>query len=94
MPRREVVGEPADVPAAVWLDDVKLVRQVIGTFEGDLNFSTYRDEFEDGPRETLDAKIGGRRPIRTIVVQQVETPVKVVNLIEGLCKSLDSISAS
>ena len=69
---------------------MKLARQVIGTFEGGLDFKAYRDEYQDSLREIIDAKINGRE----IVAQEVEAPPKVVNLMEALRKSLDTISAS
>jgi DNA end-binding protein Ku len=86
----KAIDELADVPEAVKPDEVKLARQVIGTFEGDLDFEAYRDEYQEGLREIIDAKISGRE----IVAQEAETPPKVVNLMEALRKSLDTISAS
>jgi DNA end-binding protein Ku len=84
------IDELADVPLTVKADEVKLARQVIGTFEGDLDFSSYKDEYQDGLREIIEAKIEGRE----IVAPKVEAPPKVVNLMEALRKSLDTISAS
>ena len=83
------IDELADVPEAVKPDEVKLARQVIGTFEGDLDFEAYRDEYQEGLREIIDAKISGRE----IVAPEVEAPPKVVNLMDALRKSLDTISA-
>jgi DNA end-binding protein Ku len=83
------IDELADVPDAVKPDEVKLARQVIGTFEGDLDFQAYRDEYQEGLREIIDAKISGRE----IVAPEVEAPPKVVNLMDALRKSLDTISA-
>jgi DNA end-binding protein Ku len=83
------IDELADVPDAVKPDEMKLARQVIGTFEGDLDFEAYRDEYQEGLREIIDAKISGRE----IVAQEVEAPPKVVNLMDALRKSLDTISA-
>jgi DNA end-binding protein Ku len=84
------IDELADVPLTVKADEVKLARQVIGTFEGDLDVSSYKDEYQDGLREIIEAKIEGRE----IVAPKVEAPPKVVNLMEALRKSLDTISAS
>ena len=56
----EAIDELADVPEAVKPDEVKLARQVIGTFEGELDFAAYRDEYQEGLREIIDAKIEGR----------------------------------
>jgi len=84
------IEELADMPAAVKADEVKLARQVIGTFEGEVDFGAYRDEYQDGLRQIIDAKIEGRE----IVAPEPEAPPKVVNLMDALRKSLDSISAS
>ena len=86
----DAIDELADMPATVKAGEVKLAEQVIGTFEGDLDFQSYRDEYQDGMREIIDAKIEGRE----IVASEIEAPPKVVNLMEALRKSLDSISAS
>jgi DNA end-binding protein Ku len=85
----EAIDELADMPAAVKPDEVKLARQVMGTFEGELDFESYRDDYQVGLREIIDAKIEGRE----IVTQEIEAPPKVVNLMDALRKSLDSISA-
>lgn len=85
----DAIDELADMPATPKADEVKLARQVIGTFEGDVDFASYRDEYQAGLREIIDAKIDGRE----IVAPEVEAPPKVVNLMEALRKSLDSISA-
>jgi DNA end-binding protein Ku len=86
----DAIDELEDVPAQVKPDEVKLARQVIGTFEGDVDFESYRDDYQVGLREIIDAKIEGRE----IVTQEVEAPPKVVNLMEALRKSLDTISAT
>src|SRR4026209_2781703 len=85
----KAIDELADMPEAVKPDEVKLARQVIGTFEGDLDFEAYRDEYQEGLREIIDAKISGRE----IVAPEVEAPPKVVNLMDALRKSLDTIAA-
>jgi DNA end-binding protein Ku len=86
----EAIDELGDMPATLKPAEVKLAQQVIGTFEGDLDFAEYRDDYQVGLREIIDAKIEGRE----IVAQEEEAPQKVVNLMEALRKSLDSISAS
>jgi DNA end-binding protein Ku len=55
-----------------------------------LDFTEYRDEYQDGLREIIDAKVAGRE----FVAPEVEAPPKVVNLMDALRKSLDSISAT
>ena len=84
------IDELGELPEHVKPDEIKLARQVIGTFEGGVDFQSYRDEFQQGLRDIIDAKIEGRE----IVTQEAEAPPKVVNLMEALRKSLDSVSAS
>jgi len=86
----ESIDELHEMPAKIKPDEIRLAQQVIGTFEGDVDFQSYRDDYQVGLREIIDAKIEGRE----IVTQEVEAPPKVVNLMEALRKSLDSISAS
>jgi DNA end-binding protein Ku len=74
------IEELADVPATVKADEVKLARQVIGTFEGGLDFEAYRDEYQEGLRQIIDAKIAGR----DVVTPEPEAPPKVVNLMEAV----------
>ena len=86
----EAIDELADMPESVKPDEVRLARQVIGTFEGNVDLETYRDDYQVGLREIIDAKIEGRE----IVAPEVEAPPKVVNLMDALRKSLDSISST
>ena len=67
---------------------MKLARQVIGTFESELNMKEYRDEYQDELRRVIDAKIAGRKWSR----RSRRCRPKVVNLMEALRKSLDSVS--
>jgi DNA end-binding protein Ku len=84
----EAIEELQDMPETVKPAEVKLAEQVMATFEGEVDLETYKDEYQVGLREIIDAKIEGRE----IVAQEVEAPPKVVNLMEALRKSLDSIS--
>src|SRR5213593_3961273 len=86
----DAIDELADMPESAKPEEVKLARQVIGTFEGDIDFRSYRDEYQVGLREIIDAKIEGRE----IVAQEIEAPPKVVNLMDALRKSLDTISST
>jgi len=85
----KAIDELGEMPQKVKPDEVKLAQQVIGTFEGDGDFESYRDEYQAGLREIIDAKIDGRE----IVAHEEEAPPKVVNLMDALRKSLDTISA-
>src|SRR6266581_3878320 len=86
----DAIEELADMPEQVKPAEIKLARQVIGTFEGEVDFRSYRDDYQVGLREIIDAKIEGRE----IVAQEIEAPPKVVNLMEALRKSLDTISSN
>src|SRR5262249_46861444 len=86
----DAIDELSDMPEAVKPAEVKLAQQVMGTFEGELDFKSYRDEYQEGLREIIDAKVEGRE----VVAQEIEAPPKVVNLMEALRKSLDAVSAS
>ena len=86
----DAIDELGDMPAAVKPDEVKLAKQVMATFEGKAELEAYADAYQAGLREIIDAKIQGRE----IVAQEPEAPPKVVNLMEALRKSLDTISAN
>ena len=52
------------MPAKVKAEEVKLARQVMSTFEGELDFKVYRDEYQDGLRQIINAKVEGREDRR------------------------------
>jgi DNA end-binding protein Ku len=68
---------------------MKLARQVIESIEGDLNLSDYKDEYQEGLRAIIDAKIAGEE---IVAPGEVEAP-KVVDLMEALRRSLDQVSS-
>jgi DNA end-binding protein Ku len=84
------IDELVGVPEKIKPEEIKLARQVISTFEGDLDFRQYRDEYQEGLRRIIEAKIEGRE----IVATEPEAPPKVVNLMDALRKSLDTIGAA
>src|SRR5215472_3549929 len=84
----DAIEELSEMPAKVKPEEVQLAQQVMATFEGSVDFKSYKDEYQVGLREIIDAKIEGRE----IVAPEVEEPPKVVNLMEALRKSLDTIS--
>lgn len=84
------IDELASLPAKVKPDELKLARQVIGNFEGQLDLSEYRDEYQEELRRIIDAKVAGEE----IVAPVEEAPAKLVNLMDALRKSLDTVSAS
>ena len=88
--RMDAIDELEGLPDTIKPAEVQLAEQVIGTFAGDVDFEAYRDEYQDGLRAIIDAKIEGRE----IVAPEVEAPPKVVNLMEALRKSLETISSA
>ena len=86
----EQVEELSSVPAKVKPEEMKLARQVIQTFEQPLNLSDYRDEYREGLQKIIDAKIAGEEVVSAAAP---ETTPRVVNLMDALKKSLDSVSA-
>src|SRR4029450_11792104 len=56
----DAIDELTDMPAKVKPEEVKLARQVMGTFEGEVDLQEYRDDYQVGLREIIDAKVGGR----------------------------------
>src|SRR5690242_71196 len=69
-------------------EEARLARQIIESFEGPLDLRTYKDEYQEGLKAIIDAKIAGQE----IVAPAAEAPPKVVNLMEALKKSLDAVS--
>ena len=84
------IEEIQTLPDSVSDDEVALARQVIGSFEGDLDLSEFHDQYQEELRNVIDAKIAGAE----VVAPVEEAPPKVVNLMEALRKSLDSVGAS
>src|SRR5918998_3885918 len=54
------VSELELLPKSTKAEEVKLAKQVIGTFESELNMKEYRDEYQDELRRVIDAKIAGQ----------------------------------
>ena len=82
------IEELGSVPSKVKPDEMKLAKQVIATFDAELNLKDYKDEYKEGLRKIIDAKIAGEE----IVAPDVAEPARVVDLMEALKRSLDSVS--
>src|SRR4051812_24353913 len=82
------IEELAIVPTKVKPQEVQLAKQVIGTFEKKLDLADYRDEYREGLQRIIDAKIAGEE----VVAPEVDMPAKVVNLMDALRRSLDTVS--
>jgi DNA end-binding protein Ku len=84
----DTIEELGSLPAKVKPEEMKLAKQVISTFDSELNLQDYSDEYKEGLRKIIDAKIAGQE----IVAPEEQEPPKVVDLMEALRRSLDSVS--
>jgi DNA end-binding protein Ku len=82
------IEELNSVPTKVKPEEMKLARQVIATFDGELNLKDYKDEYKEGLRKIIEAKIAGEE----VFAPEVQEPARVVDLMEALKRSLDSVS--
>jgi len=82
------IEELNSVPSKVKPEEMKLAKQVIATFEGELNLKDYQDEYREGLRKIIDAKVAGQE----VVAPEEKGPPKVVDLMEALRRSLDAVS--
>jgi DNA end-binding protein Ku len=82
------IEELDKVPTKISAQEAQLARQVIDTFEGELDLRTFRDDYQDELRKLIDAKVKGQE----FVAPEEEAPAKVANLMEALRKSLDAVS--
>ena len=78
------------VPKSVKPEELKLAKQVVEMYSGELNLKDYRDEYKEELRRIIDAKVAGEEVVATA---PVETPTNVVDLMAALRKSLDAVSA-
>jgi DNA end-binding protein Ku len=84
----ENIDELETVPEKVKPEEIKLAKQVIGNFEGALDLTEYSDKYQEELQRIIDAKVAGQE----VVATEVETPPKVVNLMDALRQSLDRVS--
>ena len=82
------IEELESVPEKVKPDEIKLAKQVIGNFEGELDLAEYSDKYQEELQRIIDAKVAGEE----IVATEEEAPPKVVNLMDALRQSLDRVS--
>ncbi|MBI2189418.1 MAG: Ku protein [Acidobacteria bacterium] len=73
------IEELGSVPGKVKPEEITLAKQVIATFDAELNLKDYKDEYTEGLRQIIDAKIAGEE----FVAPEVQEPQKVVDLTEG-----------
>jgi DNA end-binding protein Ku len=84
------IDELKFVPARIKPDEMKLARQVISNFETEGDLTQYKDDYQEGLRKLIDAKIAGQ----DIVTPTEDAPPKVVNLMDALRQSLERVSAT
>src|SRR5688572_16720340 len=83
------IEELNSVPTKVKPEEMKLAKQVVATFDAELNLKDYKDEYREGLRQIIDAKVAGEE----IVAPEIQEPPKVVDLMEALRRSLNTVSA-
>ena len=84
------IDELEGVPAKVKPEEIKLAKQVISNFEGELDLADYKDAYQEELQRIIDAKIAGEE----VVATEEQAPPKVVNLMDALRQSLDRVSTS
>ena len=82
------IEELEGVPVKVKPDEIKLAKQVISNFEGQLDLADYKDAYQEELQRIIDAKIAGEE----VVATEEQAPPKVVNLMDALRQSLDRVS--
>src|SRR4051812_33249375 len=82
------IEELEGVPAKVKPEEIKLAKQVISNFEGELDLADYKDAYQEELQRIIDAKIAGEE----VVASEEQAPPKVVNLMDALRQSLDRVS--
>jgi DNA end-binding protein Ku len=79
------------VPRTVKPTELKLAKQVVEMFDGELNLKDYKDEYKEELRKIIDARIAG---VEYVAQEVEEAPSNVVDLMAALRKSLDAASAA
>jgi len=86
----DAISELEDVPGKVKPEEVRLARQVLEHFESNANLSEFTDNYQTALKKLLEA----RRPtVLAAAPAEGKTgrPAKVVNLMDALRKSLETI---
>ena len=88
--RLDAISELEDVPGKVKPEEVRLARQVLEHFESNANLSEFTDNYQTALKKLLEA----RRPTAFAAAPadaKGARPAKVVNLMDALRKSLETI---
>ena len=86
----DAIEELENVPAKLKPEEIKMAKQVIGNFEGQLDLTEYKDAYQEELQRIIDAKIAGQE----VVATEEQAPPKVVNLMDALRQSLDRVSST
>jgi DNA end-binding protein Ku len=86
----DAIEELEHVPEKLKPEEIKMAKQVIGNFEGQLDLTEYRDAYQEELQRIIDAKIAGQE----VVASEEQAPPKVVNLMDALRQSLDRVSST
>jgi DNA end-binding protein Ku len=85
------IEELETVPRTVKPTELKLDKQVVEMFDGELDLKDYKDEYKEELRKIIDARIAGEE---YVAAEVEEAPSNVVDLMAALRKSLDAASAA
>jgi DNA end-binding protein Ku len=85
------IEELETVPRTVKPTELKLAKQVVEMFDGELDLKDYKDEYKEELRKIIDARIAGEE---YVAAEVEEAPSNVVDLMAALRKSLDAASAA
>jgi DNA end-binding protein Ku len=85
------IEELETVPRTVKPTELKLAKQVVDMFDGELNLKDYKDEYKEELRKIIDARIAGEE---YVAAEVEEAPSNVVDLMAALRKSLDAASSA
>jgi DNA end-binding protein Ku len=83
------IDELREVRGKVTPAEAKLAQQVIESYQGPLDLTSYTDEYQSSLRAIIDAKIAGEE----VVAPKEEAAPKVIDLMEALRRSLDQVSS-
>lgn len=86
----KTIEELDQLPAKIKPEELKLARQVVENIEGKLDLAAFKDEYKAELLRVIEKKVKGEE----IVVHAVAEPQKIVNIMEALRKSLDTVSAA
>jgi len=85
------IEELETVPRTVKPQELKLAKQVVEMFDGELDLKDYKDEYKEELRKIIDARVAGEE---YVAAEVEEPPTNVVDLMAALRKSLDAASAA